>query len=536
MQVNSSFLNSAISLFLVLLVITSCSHLSPPKRALSSSEERERKTANVEFENCEKMLQRFPSLFSKDKIECTSDYLLFEAPEKKIKSTKSLKIGSFNIIRIGQAQTRFKRSDLVAQIINRWDLVNVVEIMTTPQDILSFNEKIDAILESAPESIKEIESSFELPRYLLILKELRDLDSSWSLVMAPMGTGETTPSYEYSGFFYRNGVVKNTTTDFCNGKRGCLVSTEEEFTNLVSRSPFVAHFKADALEFNAAGMHSRFRVPASDCNSVTGSKLVQSLQKSSIAKAVAPKAKPCVPYSKGEKNLVNDFLKLTGRNKINKEDARFLELAIVYKELMKSKADVLLMGDFNLEYKDSNKKLWNYSLGHDNVFVHEKTSISFKFGLANQYDHFIFKPENNLAKCDVSSAKAFSFVLDPKAPVSTEASLKDLVQFIKDRNSKSGQMLNVFKNELLKSKIVSSCQNKMCDYVPKHNAETVDQLLCAYERNVLGNEQKICKVEKVDDADEVDDSVGAVNKVPYKFYAEIISDHIPIEMECARTL
>lgn len=506
-------------LILFFISFTNCSHVNNSiSRQPTQATDKERTASLTEFRNCEKAAQRFPTMFDGNLVECTDDYLLYESDEKTKLKNSNLRIGSFNIIRIGQAQTRFKRNDLVADIINQWDLVNVVEIMTSGKDLIVHNEKIDRLAESTGTTDRaDIETSYQMPKYLLILQELRKLDPSWSLIMAPAGTGETTSSYEYSGFFYRNGFVVNGETSFCGGKRGCLTPiSRENYENLVSRSPFVAHFKAGKLKFNAAGLHLRFRAPAEDCATADGEH--------------KKGQKKCVDYSSAEQKLVKDYLEVAGRVKINKEDARYMELAVAERELRKSDDPVILMGDFNLEFNERNSKLWNFAVGHGNVFVHEKTSISAQNGLANEYDHFVFVPEKNLAKCKPETAKAFDFMLDLNTPKTTDPDLEDLKDFIMLRKNRT-KALEEFKASLKEQQSAMTCTKTECTMGPLYDSAGTANLLCLYERNVLGNEAKKCVAEAGAEEDEEESAPG--KKPIYKVWHEIISDHIPVEMECA---
>lgn len=510
-------------MLMVAIVSTNCTHTTQNtlRDPTSEKEERELAAALTEFNNCKTAQDRFPTLLSKDTVECTDDYLLYESKTLNKKKPENIKLGSFNIIRIGQAQTRFKRNDFVAQIINQWDLVTVVEIMTMGSESLAHNENIDTLAASLDASARDkAESSYEIPRYLPILAELRKMDPSWSLIMSPRGTGETTASYEYTGFFYRNGMIQNAKTAFCGDKRGCLTPiSRENFENLVSRSPFVARFKSGKLDFNAAGLHLRFRAPANDCASGTAPKKGE---------------KKCVDYSRAEKDIVNDYLKVSGKTKINKEDARYLELAVAHRVLETSPEDVLLMGDFNLEFKDRTKDLWKFAVGHEHVLVQEKTSISGLNGLANEYDHFVYVPKDKLAKCNAASAKSFNFILDLDNPTTDVPALKDLSQFMLKRKSKPADLLREFKDQIANQTMIESCTKKSCTSTSRYDEAMAKKLVCLYERNVLDKTDLKCTEETAEGEDAEEDSgASTAKKQPYKVYHELISDHIPIEMECS---
>lgn len=480
----------------------------------------------VEYRNCVLSQKRFPTLLAQDGVECNDDYLLYESSVLSPKKLDSfVKIGSFNIIRIGQSQTRFKRNDFVAKIINKWDMVTVVEIMNMGQEHLAFNQKIDLIYETATaEQQKQLESSYEMPRYLMILKELRKLDPSWSLIMSPRATGETVASYEYVGFFYRRGFVMNTKSSFCGNKRGCLAPVDlSKYGNLISRSPFVARFEVGKFKFNSVGIHTRFRVPAEDC-------LAREAQAPSTSTV---KKKDCVDYTPEERQWVAEIKGLTQRNKINAEDARFLELRVSRQSLASEDEEFLIMGDFNLEFKNSNKKLWNFSLGHENVFVHEKTSISPVTGLSKQYDHFIIEPGQQLSRCRTDSAKSFNFILDANKPIADDPTLQPVADFLKFRKNRK-QALQQYVSLLMSDLVVTSCSESGCVEAPRYTAEDKEYMICLYERNVLGGPFKNCRPVKgqQDRRDEGAEEGATSRTKPFQVYHEILSDHIPIEIDC----
>lgn len=495
--------------------------------AQSEADPRASEGSFVEYRNCLESRRRFPTLFSNDFIECDDDYILYESAVSSSKPmTDKVRIGSFNIIRIGQSQTRFKRNDFVAGIMNQWDLVTVVEIMNTGQEHIAFNKKLDDIYETSnTEQKKTLETSYEMPRYLMILAELRKLDPSWSLIMSPRATGETVASYEYVGFFYRKGFITNNKSSFCGQKRGCLAPVDiARYGNLISRSPFVARFEIGKLQFNAVGIHTRFRVPAEDCQMASGSS------------SSTVKKKDCVDYTGEERQWVSDIKELTKRTKINGEDARFLELRVSRESLVSATEEFLMMGDFNLEFKANNRKLWDFALGHDKVYVHEKTSISPVTGLSKQYDHFIVKPGPQLSRCDVQSAKSFNFMLDLTHPTTAIPALFPLAEFLKLRKNRQ-KALSEYVSALSQDRVVTSCGESVCEYSPRYTDVERDYMICLYERNVLGGAMKDCRaLSKLGEEERRDDPEESVNQSrtkPYQVYHEIISDHIPIYMECA---
>jgi hypothetical protein len=472
----------------------------------------------VEYNNCLLSQQRFPSFLGNDRVECNNDYLLYESAIASRKTSNKLKIGSFNIIRIGQPNYPFKRNDMVAQIINQWDLVGVVEIMNTDRQYLEHNAEIDRIKNISHKiSDTDFEKSYEMPRYLMLLKELRKLDPSWSLIMAGHGHGEVPAQYEYAGFLYRKGVVANQTTTFCSEKRGCLTPViREKYENLISRLPFVARFDYGKLEFNAAVLHTRFRAPTKiDC------KLGEA-----AGRPVA-EIKKCIHYTTEEVALITELNRVTGRAYPNENDSRFLELAVSARELTKSPEEVLLMGDFNLEAKPSNERSWQFALGTSNkkVFVREPTSISEENGLVSEYDHFIFDHTGaNLSKCDVSSARPFSFLLDPDNAQTKVSVLNSLADFLRQRKQNRAEALAEFIKEQNRDFVVMENKDGQVIMSPRYPGSTGSQRICKYDQRVLGNWKRRCE----EDKKEKTEPDGR-----YLVHHHLISDHLPIMMECS---
>lgn len=452
-----------------------------------------------------------------DQITCSSHYLSFEASSGKSLSPRELKIGSFNIIRTGTNQSRFKRFDMVADIMNQWDLVAVVEIMPTPTEFLTHNRSVDEVAEAfrgqsakysaakRDEYSQILEESYEMPGYLRILKALRELDETWSLVIAPRATGDSESSLEMSGFYYRASHVQNGSTPFCGGQKGCLIPIDDNLMNIVSRIPFAANFKAGSSKFDAVAHHSRFRENAPSCGS----------------KATGKKQKACVHFTPQEKAWLKKFEDMANAEIRD----RFVELAIINHVANTSNNDVMVMGDFNLSLKQPNPKKqgsgnlaqWERAVGDSQKIVipNDKSSISNENGLSEAYDHFIFDPKSSAFKgCDQASARAFNFTMDAANPSGPET-LEKLIQFLKVRKSNPGSLLQNYRDSLESSQMLSECHQSDCTLESAYEAGDVRTILSEYDKRVIKTP-----------------SNASGKKQPFKVFIELISDHLPIEMNC----
>lgn len=453
--------------------------------------------SSLELEECHKNKNRYEFL-KNYKIECEKDYILYEALNVQTVPQREIQIGSFNIMRIAQSQSRFKKYDMVAEIMNQWDLVAVVEIMSTPSREIVANQQTDEVLKQFEQNKNQytdaekseyreaIEETYWMSRYLVLLKELRKLDPSWSLIMSAEGTGEGGAP-EYAGFYYRSSAVKNTPAFYCAGAKGCSAKIDDK--DIVSRLPFVSEFSVNQQKFLAVALHLRFR-PA--CQNETSTQ--------------------CKVYSTKAKEILKELEEFP-----EDDQNRFVELFELQQSVVqeKTKTEVLIMGDFNLEYKKKNHKAWRSVLDNEKLVVlnEAKTSISALKGIdsGKNYDHFIFDPSGDvLQKCSTASAKDFNFVLDLDTPKTDIPALKELSQFLDQRNDDSDVLVDLFKTQTERRRKVTSCQRDGCEVESFFAREDVQKEVSDYRKRVAPGD----------------------SKRPYAVYHELISDHIPIQITC----
>jgi hypothetical protein len=471
----------------------------------------------MEQSECAFAQQRYEFL-SDDRAECNTDYLLFESGKKSAPS-ENLKIGSFNVIRLGTDASQFKRYDMTADIINDWDLVAVVEIMPTPAAYQAHNRSVDAVYEQlrthqrnyADSSLKNyrkiLADSYKMPGYLRLLKALRELDPSWSLILGPRATGDTSTSLEISGFYYRAGKVENIPSNFCRGMRGCNLPIKSEWLSVVSRIPFSATFKSGNFQFRGVAVHLRFRENAPEC--LEGQ---QPKERNTSEDNPDNVTVNCAVFTPEARQWLDKFADV----KDAKKRGRYIELGIFNEVLKVSKEEVIIMGDFNLEYSDANNRgnnvdLWKRAIADEgkNVFVHEKTSISRKNGLKSEYDHFLFN-KDRLSHCDASSAKSHSFLMNLKDPTSPLPELASLSETLHLRKTAPQILYDNFEQQMAERKKLVSCTAKDCMMAPFFDPPDLTSIVETYNKRILNTPENI----------------------RYKVFEDLISDHIPIAMEC----
>lgn len=438
--------------------------------------------------------------------ECTLNYVHF-FPSAQFKSTnlqkrnvKELKMGSFNMFHLGDNQAPLKNLALMAAVVNRWDLVGAQEFMPLPGDVANNNSALAQKIQESSEG--ELQFPYKnwrviSPGYLRLLEELQKLDSSWAVILQsnPAGEGSTG---EMAGFFYRSSVVQLKEWDYCPAEKnidfknnqpaknvGCLVQVAESQKNLISRTAFAAYFKAGKFDFVGLTTHIRFRAADLEAD--------RKAQMDEICLNYTESKKPC--------SLPQDAI------------GRFYEVLAVADQIsnLKEKAkdnDVIFMGDFNLELLPKTAPYWKAALKKAPglaVFQSEPTTISAQAKkLASNYDHFIFDP-NVTKACDGKTAKSYKV---PLAPVA--------------------------KNDTVMTQISEYMK------LPKQQ-EWVDTLTKSLA-NLLKFQDKGEQVRPLsakENQEFVDDYAKALKRVSVNDYAaalELLSDHIPVEMDCRTDL
>lgn len=439
-------------------------------------------------------------LYSQDgKIaaDCAVNYVHFYPnhidPREAEKTRGKLRIGSFNVFHLGDNQAPLKNMKLVASIMNQWDLVGTQELMPLSSEWATTNSKIHDLLAKSGKIAGPYDNwSVMLPGYLRLLSELRRLDPAWALILQAEPQGEAS-STEMAGFYYRSNKVNLKDWDYCKAdlsvdlktsrnlpNYACFVRVPKERRELMSRLPFVAYFQSGTFDFVAVTTHVRFR-PEDEASAL-------SQQEKELCQLHATPDRCKIP-----KETVGRYYE------VEATAAEFEAMQKVARD-----HDVIFMGDFNLAYDKKSQDLWNAALKSVPGYIvtqTDPTTLSIPAQrLASNYDHFIFDPKKT-RECSVESVRIFDFTqaLQDSRPV-----MKEIAQYLGPDGKKM----------ILED--TREYYSKLTKFQPANG----------------GALRPLNEKEKESMAKSYADSIGRMEKNMHGALLELISDHIPIEMEC----
>ncbi|HVK61716.1 MAG TPA: hypothetical protein VM432_09210, partial [Bdellovibrionales bacterium] len=426
---------------------------------------------------------------------CTLNYVYY-FPARVFGPAKAadnkIRIGSFNLFHLGDNLSIMKNFDLVAQILNQWDVVGAQELMPLPSEYSKDNRKIAKIF-GTDQNGNDIEWTVIEPGYLRLLRALRKLDPSWALIMQPNPEGEGSTG-EMAGFYFRTKTVGLKKFDYCleqtsgdvrdsamQANYGCVVRVPEGQRRLMSRSAFAAYFFSGKFDFVALTAHVRFRPAGPEDR-------------------VAQIAELC-------KNHPNP-----ARCKPSKDEVgRFYEVKAVVDQMNDIKKatgedDIIYMGDYNLELKKSKMPMWEAALAAQpglRVYQDDPTTLSVpQQKLASNYDHFIFDPVAT-SECSPSTVRVFDFTSHTKK---TKRPVHDAIDAKMTAKARD-QMLEEKKEEI--ATIIRPQSGTVASMVRRLSPKEEESFLKSFRGSLLRMERN---------------SYGAA--------LELMSDHVPIEMEC----
>ena len=467
----------------------------------------------------------------------------------------------------------FKDYKKIAQLINQFDVVGVTELIPLVANDFDNNLAVVEFIKKTPDEIKELNadvkrlkkeqskkysvvrdrqiilskkkiaqlkrdlkkaaSLYRQPGYLKILTELQKLKSGneWALIIAPRGeAAETSPTVELVGYYYRASVVKPKENDYCKDTRkfgratplACIVNMSEadlgeDKSHVFSRRPFLAEFISGRFSFVLLTSHIIFDSPSDES-------LMQKIVSSAFG--------------------VNSYEELgIGVQKGNY--ARFSEVKVtldfIQRFFNKNKnKDIIYMGDFNLE---SENQFWPEVLSAwegSQLYVTEKTSTNQARynadgeptnGVTSNYDHFIFNPKITkecINRKGTITGGAFDF------QTGTFGKMIDKVYKIREESlvAQSEYQLNQEKSDSVYQKYVA----------PYLRANSEKYLTIGKVTHTYQNKHKIISKGIIQSTNEMEffakyfqervmDS-QLNDSSYYYFYEQLMSDHLPIYMEC----
>lgn len=466
-------------------------------------------------------------------------------------SSSQLKIGSWNVFHPGIGKTAYKDFRLVAEIINRWDVVTVQELLPLIGADLKHNEAVLTLIDDGPwqlkklidklegmnpgtkiyertkksveeltADIKEAKGLYRSPGYLKILSELRKIDPSWALIISPSPEGsEGSFINELVGFFYRGTKVRPTVNEHCSEFRetksypafACYPEFSSKFMyknydGLFSRRPFMASFQSGNFDFVLMGTHVIFNAPSDD--EFMG-KILSKVFGVDSYDELGPGVDSTNYARYAEVKMTLDFIR-----KFKK----------TYKE-----QDIILGGDLNIERKEPFMQEILKKYDGLVMLIDKPTSLANKRyvssgdsdGYSKNFDHFIMGRETD-KECrtggEYHADRVDFYSGDILSYMKKNYIVRNVGEY--DRLTSDYQMTAAgkkiynramvsFEEELKKSRTIK--RGKVVDENTSYKTK-----LETFERRVFMNQLS-------------DDSF-------YGVYQEIISDHVPIEMSCTTSL
>ncbi len=463
-----------------------------------------------------------------------------------------VRIAEYNLLHPGAMNTQQKDYELLARIMNKWDVVGAVELLTTISEDYINNERVlkfltgykeklnqrkaqlssekaksnpdkariselEKIIQGINDTYKYSYSLYRTPGYLKLLNELRKIDPSWALILSPSGEAATTSvTQELMGFFYRGKNVTPIVNEYCNAIKttgdatpfACFPQFDGRFLgrnlqHVFSRRPFMASFKSGNFDFTPLVAHVIYTPP----DAVRGKSILKSVFGTSDYRNIG-----------------------IGVN--NQTYARFAEVKVTldfiekYKQVYKEQ-DLIYMGDLNLSARN---QYWSELLSeykNQALQVTDLTTLTWSLtssngtatgGLSNDYDHMIVD-YYKLAECKDSrgsfNAKALSYLT---GTVSKDMSSRYIVR----SGSYSGGKFPIVHKELYKqlndwkeSVFINYFITIDSNYVMMRDSGNSSKAISNFKTRVLDSQQYASSY--------------------YRVYTEILSDHLPIYMSCNTT-
>ncbi|GEM_PF-678321 len=513
-------------------------------------------------------------------VECGSLFQHYNSSsDKQYSQSRAIKngkvrIGGFNLWHPGSLNSGYKDYALIAQIINKSDVVGALELLPLVSlDAKNNKEVIDAIFEGPAElrslkkdlnkakkngdldkvqtlkakiavvsdTINKAPTLYRSPGYLKVLSELRKLDSSWSLILSPRGdSAKPTHVKELTGFYYRARFIKPITNEHCqdtysrtSGKKyACFPNLRKSFmgretTHIFSRRPLLASFKSGRFDFSILASHVVFTSP----HPVEDKEDMENILKPAFG--------------------VSDYKDLgVGLDSTNY--ARFAEAKVIMELMDKLKnkykeKDVMYVGDMNLT---ADNPFWSNLLketGDHELLIEVETSLSLAKenyrgiptnAMASNYDHFIV-PENSFPNCrkgnnDFDTSRLEYLNGDVYKYISDNYIVRS--KRIKSLNKNNDQ---VFPDEsFLGESSLTSFDYQMTKTGQRQMNRKVNEL-----ESSLNKVYTIKRGQIVKDDSKIDQRLNYYkdrvflsqlsNNTFYRVYKEIISDHYPIFMNCS---
>lgn len=454
------------------------------------------------------------------KIDCNNNFHHFnyDSSSKYYKSyiakKSRVKIAGYNILHPGMAKTSFKDFELVANVINNWDVVAGLELIASVSRDKHVNQTILNNLNKFP--AETLQQMYRAPGYLKILNELRKLDPSWALILTPRGEAAADSSVqELVGFYYRGRKVRPKANEYCKNygvetyktkTYACIPKFDGSFLesnlrDVFSRRPFMGSFESGNFDFTLLASHIVFTSPSEN-----------------------NKMRNILMPTFG----VSHYTQL-GQGVTSSNYARFAEVKAITAFMNKlrnfySEDDVILVGDLNL---DHDNLFWQNILPimpNADILVGVPTTMSSKRfstngeetgGYSSNYDHFIFDytKTDECIQDGYYTTEAYDIL---NSPVANEVHRRYIVRGKRNSNGTYSQLSNA----TAKAKHVITYFEEQLSrlYTIKHGKIVQDEY--HYEKKLNDLKRRVFDSQFSD-------------KTYYKVFSEVLSDHVPVFMSCS---
>lgn len=469
----------------------------------------------------------------KFEVQCNRSYHHYNSESWKTRYRSGQKgrvrIGNFNILHPGNTRTAFKDLEIVAKILNEYDVVSALELLPVIGRDAINNKSVAEFINQQDEKGNEASKYYALyraPGYYKILEELRKIDQSWALILSPVGdAAKSVNVQELAGFYYRSSKVKPIRNDHCHDyfnqvgvfSFACFPELGKKFMgkdvrNVFSRRPFLSSFQSGKFDFTLVTSHIVF-------NSPTDLEDMKRILNPSFG--------------------VDHYLDVSETGFTQETYARFAESKIILDIISKLKKiydekDVIYLGDMNLEANNSfwSKLLSDYegfSLLGDFSTTLAKSRYDARgyetLGLASNYDHFIINEKYTANEC-----------------ATDEEFLVDHQNFLK------GKIFNLINKEyLIRGDLRKSLVFKPDHYdyqMIKNGDLKIDKKSAQLEKE-LSSLMTVKRGEIVPDNYRVEKRIENFkrrvfydqlkNDTFYRVFREVVSDHLPISIDCFTT-
>ncbi|MBD65724.1 MAG: hypothetical protein CME62_10990 [Halobacteriovoraceae bacterium] len=491
---------------------------------------------------------------------------------------KKVRIAEFNALHPGMSKTKFKDYTAVAKMMNKFDVIGVTELIPlmssdaanndevvkfmqeTPKEIVSIKKELRNLRrqqrsrhsvvrdreinllelkkEQLENDLQRVSEIYREPGYVKILSALRKLSGGedWALILSPRGEGAVgSPTPELVGYYYRASVVKPLSNPYCRDIRrygqatafACIIDMDKKDLgrnkqHVFSRRPFLAEFISGNFSFVLVTSHVLFDSPNDE--NVRRRIMRDSLGLDAI-----------------------DLIGVRNSGLKTNEWARWAEIQVTLEFIAKymqenKNDDVIYMGDFNLEtenqYWPEVLKTW----GGSKLYISDKTSTnnsryhsdgSPTHGVTSNYDHFIFNPKKT-SECVNSRGQitggAFNFQKDRFA-AQLDRKFKIRREGRGPRYNKNAAQYRKLYNENVDAYLRGSKKIETIGHV-KHEYRAKNGKVYSMSSRGILNDEREAKTFAEDYQSRVLDS-QLHDDTYYGFYKELISDHLPIYMDCS---